>query len=45
VDTLRIFDRFTGAPVRNVAMPNPFTPNSLFLNDVVVDSDGTAYLR
>jgi hypothetical protein len=44
VDTLRIFDRFTGVPLRNIAMPNPFAPNSLFLNDVVVDSDGTAYL-
>jgi hypothetical protein len=44
VDTLRVFDRFTGAPLRNVAMPNPFAPTSLFLNDVVVDNDGAAYL-
>src|SRR5689334_14364668 len=44
VDTLRVFDRFTGAPLRNVAMPNPFAPASLFLNDVVVDNDGVAYL-
>jgi hypothetical protein len=44
VDTLRIFDRFTGAPLRNVPMPNPFAPASLFLNDVVVDNDGSAYL-
>ena len=44
VDTLRVFDRFTGVPIRNIAMPNPFAPNSVFLNDVVVDSDGTAYL-
>jgi hypothetical protein len=44
VDTLRVFDRFTGAPLRNVAMPNPFAPSSLFLNDVVVDNDGAAYL-
>ena len=44
VDTLRIFDRFTGYPLRNIAIPNPFAPNPLFLNDVVVDSDGTAYL-
>jgi len=44
VDTLRIFDRFTGFPIRNIAMPNPFAPSSLFLNDVVVADDGTAYL-
>jgi len=44
VDTLRVFDRFTGAPLRSVAMPNPFAPASLFLNDVVVDNDGAAYL-
>jgi hypothetical protein len=44
VDTLRVFDRFTGAPLRNVAMPNPFAPSPLFLNDVVVDNDGFAYL-
>ena len=37
IDTLRIFDRFTGAPRRSVAMPNPFVPRPLFLNDVVVD--------
>jgi len=44
IDTLRIFNRFTGAPVRNVEIPNPFAPNPLFLNDVVVAGDGTAYL-
>ena len=44
VDTLRVFDRFTGAPLRNVAMPNPFAPGSIFLNDVVVDNDGAVYL-
>ena len=44
VDTLRVFDRFTGYPLRNVAIPNPFAPSPLFLNDVVVDSDGTVYL-
>ena len=38
------FDRVTGAPIHNIAMPNPFAPNSLFLNDVVVGSDGTVYL-
>jgi hypothetical protein len=44
VDTLRVFDRLTGYPLRNIAIPNPFAPSSLFLNDVVVDSDGTVYL-
>jgi len=44
VDTLRVFDRFTGYPLRNVAIPNPFAPSPLFLNDMVVDSDGTVYL-
>jgi hypothetical protein len=44
VDTLRVFDRFTGYPLRNIAIPNPFAPSPLFLNDVVVDSDGTVYL-
>jgi hypothetical protein len=44
VDTLRVFDRFTGYPLRNVAIPNPFAPSPLFLNDTVVDSDGTVYL-
>jgi sugar lactone lactonase YvrE len=44
IDTLRVFDRRTGAPRRNVALPNPFAPKPLFLNDVVVDADGTAYL-
>jgi sugar lactone lactonase YvrE len=44
VDTLRIFDRFTGAPRRSVRIPNPFAPAPLFLNDVVVDRDGDAYL-
>jgi hypothetical protein len=44
VDTLRIFDRFTGAPRRSVRIVNPFAPSPLFLNDVVVDRDGNAYL-
>ena len=54
VDTLRIFNRFTGAPIRDVPMPNPFaapgttppvaTPGALFLNHVVVANDGTAYI-
>jgi sugar lactone lactonase YvrE len=42
--TLRVFDRRTGAPRRSVAMPNPFAPKGLFLNDVVVDGEGNAYL-
>ena len=44
IDTLRIFDRFTGAPRRSVTMPNPFAPRPLFLNDVVVDGQGDAYV-
>jgi hypothetical protein len=44
VDTLRIFNRFTGYPLRNITIPNPFAPSPLFLNDVAVDSDGTTYL-
>ena len=54
VDTLRIFNRFTGAPIRDVPIPNPFaapgtspplgTPGALFLNHVVVSSDGMAYI-
>src|ERR1044071_7709551 len=44
IDTLRVFNRRTGAPERNVAMPNPFAPKPLFLNDVVVAGDGTVYL-
>jgi hypothetical protein len=44
IDTLRIFDRFTGAPLRSIPMPNPFAPRPLFLNDVVVDRHGNAYV-
>jgi hypothetical protein len=44
IDTLRVFERRTGAPRRSVVLPNPFAPKPLFLNDVVVDGDGTAYL-
>jgi sugar lactone lactonase YvrE len=44
IDTLRIFDRFSGAPRRNIPIPNPFAPSALFLNDVTVSQDGTAYL-
>jgi len=43
IDSLRIFDRFTGAPRRNVPIANPFaTP--LFLNDVIAADDDTVYL-
>ena len=28
VDTLRIFNRFTGVPVRNIEIPNPFCTKS-----------------
>jgi len=41
VDTLRIFDRFTGTPIAAIPFPNPFG-QPLFLNDVVVKDDGTA---
>jgi hypothetical protein len=44
IDTLRIFDRVTGAVRKNIPIPNPFAPNPLFLNDVVVSQDGTAYI-
>src|SRR4051812_7593691 len=54
VDTLRIFNRFTGAPIRDIPIPNPLaapgatptigTPGALFLNHVVVSNDGTAYI-
>jgi hypothetical protein len=53
VDTLRIFNRFTGAPIRNIPVTNPWvkgtppplgTPGALFLDHVVVTNDGTAYI-
>jgi outer membrane protein assembly factor BamB len=44
IDTLRIFDRSTGAPLHNVPLPNPFAPNPLFLNDVAVANNGTIYV-
>jgi hypothetical protein len=44
IDTLRVFDRFTGAPLRDITFPNPFAPNPLFLNDVAVAGDGTAFV-
>jgi len=44
IDTLRLFDRSTGAPVAAISIPNPFAPNPLFLNDVAVAEDGTAFI-
>ena len=44
VDTLRIFNRRTGAPIRSIPIPNPFAPASLFLNHVVVTNSGTVYI-
>lgn len=41
VDTLRIFNRHTGGPIRNVPIPNPFAPSALFLNHVIVADSGT----
>lgn len=44
VNTLRIFNRFSGAPIRSIEFPNPFAPNPLFLNDVVVNDHGIAFV-
>ena len=44
VDTLRIFNRRTGAPIRSIPIPNPFAPAALFLNHVVVTNRGTVYI-
>ena len=44
VDTLRIFDRRTGAPIRSIPIPNPFAPAALFLNHIVVTNSGTVYI-
>jgi len=44
IDTLRLFNRTTGAPLAAIAIPNPFTPSPLFLNDVAVSQDGTVFL-
>jgi sugar lactone lactonase YvrE len=53
VDTLRIFNRFTGAPIRNIPVTNPWvtgtppplgTQGALFLDHVVVTNDGTTYI-
>jgi outer membrane protein assembly factor BamB len=45
-DTLRLFNRYTGKPIKNIPIPNPFPAGSpeFFLNDVVVASDGTVFL-
>jgi hypothetical protein len=43
VDTLRIFNKFTGLSIAAIPIPNPF-PQPLFLNDVVVANDGTAFI-
>ena len=43
VNTLRIFNRFTGATTATIPIPNPFA-QALFLNDVVVANDGTAFI-
>src|SRR5262245_35852591 len=43
VNTLRIFNRFTGASIAAISIPNPFA-QPLFLNDVVVANDGTAFI-
>jgi sugar lactone lactonase YvrE len=44
IDTVRAFDRVTGAPVGAFAVPNPFAPRTLFLNDVAVAPNGTLYV-
>lgn len=44
VDTLRLFDRASGQPLATIAIPNPFAPSALFLNDVAVAGDGTVFL-
>jgi len=44
VDTLRIFNRFTGAPIASIAIPNPFGANQVFLNDVAVSDNGTVFI-
>jgi hypothetical protein len=44
VDTLRIVNRHTGAPIRSIPIRNPFAPAALFLNHVVVTNSGKAYI-
>jgi len=43
VDRLRIINRFTGASIAVIPIPNPFA-QPLFLNDVVVAQDGTSFI-
>jgi sugar lactone lactonase YvrE len=43
INTLRIFNRFTGEPIKTITVNNPFTKR-LFLNDVVLKKDGTAVM-
>ncbi|HEV2992209.1 MAG TPA: hypothetical protein VG759_27490 [Candidatus Angelobacter sp.] len=44
IDTLRLFNRETGKPIAAIPLPNPFAPSPLFLNDVAVAEDGTAFI-
>ena len=44
VDTLRVFNRVTGAPERDIPIPNPFAPAPLFLNHIVGSPDGALYI-
>jgi sugar lactone lactonase YvrE len=44
IDTLRLFNRETGKPIAAIPIPNPFAPTPLFLNDVAVAEDGTAFI-
>ncbi len=39
IDTVRLFDRRTGAPVASVAIPG-----ATFLNDIAIGPDGTVYI-
>jgi len=43
INTLRVFNRFSGASIATIPVPNPF-PRPLFLNDVVVANNGTAFI-
>jgi hypothetical protein len=42
INTVRAFDRVTGAPLAAYSVPNPFT-RPLFLNDVAVAPNGDVY--
>jgi sugar lactone lactonase YvrE len=43
IDTLRTFDRSSGAPLESIHFDDPFT-GPLFLNDVVVTDSGIVYV-